>query len=74
MPALRRGPPARATAAAADPALPTPPPAAFRKRVRVNGAPRRALDLLGLVTVVVFAPTDLDLVSARPRSAAASST
>src|SRR5579859_5607100 len=55
------GTPARPTAAA-DPALPTPPPAAFRKRVRVNGAPRRALDLLGLVTVVVFAPTDLDLV------------
>jgi DNA replication and repair protein RecF len=51
---------------AADPALPAPPPAAFRKRVRVNGAPRRALDLLGLVTVVVFAPTDLDLVIGSP--------
>jgi DNA replication and repair protein RecF len=49
-----------------DPALPAPPPAAFRKRVRVNGAPRRALDLLGLVTVVVFAPTDLDLVIGSP--------
>ncbi len=60
------GTPARPTAAAADPALPTPPPAAFRKRVRVNGAPRRALDLLGLVTVVVFAPTDLDLVIGSP--------
>lgn len=58
------GTPARPTAA--DPALPAPPPAAFRKRVRVNGAPRRALDLLGLVTVVVFAPTDLDLVIGSP--------
>lgn len=58
------GTPARPSAA--DPALPTPPPAALRKRVRVNGAPRRALDLLGLVTVVVFAPTDLDLVIGSP--------
>lgn len=62
------GPPAEGTPArpAAEPALPTPPPAALRKRVRVNGAPRRALDLLGLVTVVVFAPTDLDLVIGSP--------
>lgn len=59
------GTPARPTTTA-DPALPAPPPAAFRKRVRVNGAPRRTLDLLGLVTVVVFAPTDLDLVIGSP--------
>ena len=38
----------------------------FRKRIRVNGAPRRAMDLLGQVTVVVFAPTDLDLVTGLP--------
>lgn len=39
---------------------------AFRKRVRVNGAPRRAMDLVGLAPVVVFAPTDLDLVIGGP--------
>jgi DNA replication and repair protein RecF len=39
---------------------------AFRKRVRVNGAPRRAMDLVGLAPVVVFAPTDLDLVTGGP--------
>ena len=50
----------------AIPALPTPPAAPFRKRIRVNGAPRRAMDLLGQVTVVVFAPTHLDLVTGPP--------
>ncbi len=39
---------------------------AFRKRVRVNGAPRRAMDLVGLAPIVVFAPTDLDLVIGGP--------
>ena len=38
----------------------------FRKRVRVNGAPRRAMDLVGMAPVVVFAPTDLDLVTGGP--------
>ncbi|HEY8323633.1 MAG TPA: DNA replication/repair protein RecF [Ktedonobacterales bacterium] len=38
----------------------------FRKRVRVNGAPRRAIDLVGTAPVVVFAPTDLDLVTGGP--------
>jgi DNA replication and repair protein RecF len=42
------------------------PPAPFRKRIRINGVPRRAMDLLGQVTVVVFAPTDLDLVIGSP--------
>jgi DNA replication and repair protein RecF len=50
---------------APDPALPQPP-AAFRKRIKVNGTPRRAMDLLGQVTVVVFAPTDLELVTGSP--------
>jgi DNA replication and repair protein RecF len=49
--------------APADERTPTP---AFRKRVRVNGAPRRAMDLVGLAPVVVFAPTDLDLVIGGP--------
>src|ERR1700694_1383032 len=43
------------------PTLPAPP-ATFRKRIKVNGTPRRAMDLLGQVTIVVFAPTDLELV------------
>lgn len=40
--------------------------AGFRRRVRVNGAPRRAIDLVGQAPVVVFAPTDLDLVTGGP--------
>lgn len=54
-----------APAHAAEPlaSLPTVP---FRKRIRVNGTPRRAMDLLGQVTIVVFAPTDLDLVIGSP--------
>ncbi len=48
-----------------DPKLPLPP-ATFRKRIKVNGTPRRAMDLLGQVTIVVFAPTDLELVTGSP--------
>ncbi|HKV86319.1 MAG TPA: DNA replication/repair protein RecF, partial [Ktedonobacterales bacterium] len=44
----------------------TPPPVPFRKRIKINGTPRRAMDLIGQVTVVVFAPTDLDLVIGSP--------
>ncbi len=55
---------ARATSGAASgPPLPAVP---FRKRIRVNGMPRRAMDLLGKVTVVVFAPTHLELVTGSP--------
>jgi DNA replication and repair protein RecF len=42
------------------------PAAPFRKRIRINGTPRRAMDLIGMVTVVIFAPTDLDLVTGSP--------
>jgi DNA replication and repair protein RecF len=59
----QEGAPART---ADNPDLPQPPPAAFRKRIRINGVPRRAMDLLGQLTVVVFAPTDLDLVIGSP--------
>ncbi|HEY7973826.1 MAG TPA: AAA family ATPase, partial [Ktedonobacterales bacterium] len=48
--------------ASASPGVATPPPVPFRKRIKINGTPRRAMDLIGQVTVVVFAPTDLDLV------------
>lgn len=53
-------------AANAGQTAPPMPGAPFRKRVRVNGVPRRAMDLLGNVTVVVFAPSHLDLVTGSP--------
>jgi DNA replication and repair protein RecF len=60
--------PASAVAQATSGAIASPPlPAVpFRKRIRVNGMPRRAMDLLGKVTVVVFAPTHLELVTGSP--------
>ena len=67
------GPPREGTPTAAplgpaspDVVAPPQPPAPFRKRIRVNGAPRRAMDLLGQATVVVFAPTDLEIVTGTP--------
>ncbi len=48
------------------PLVPPPPGAPFRKRIRINGVAHRAMDLLGQVTVVIFAPTDLDLVIGSP--------
>ena len=68
------GPPREGTPTATAPLAPgssdvvAPPqlPAPFRKRIRVNGAPRRAMDLLGQATVVVFAPTDLEIVTGTP--------
>lgn len=47
------------------PALPAPP--APRKRIKINGVPRRAVDLLGNAQVVLFAPPDLDLVAGAPQ-------
>ena len=41
-------------------------PARLSKRIRVNGAPRRALDLIGTLYVVLFSPEDLDLVTGGP--------
>ncbi len=68
--APREGTPAQMPASivapgAAVPPLPQPP-APFRKRIRVNGTPRRAMDLLGQATIVVFAPTDLEIVTGTP--------
>lgn len=37
-----------------------------RKRIKVNGVPRRALDLVGQATVVLFTPQDVDLVMGPP--------
>jgi DNA replication and repair protein RecF len=39
---------------------------AFRKRIQVNGVPRRALDLVGLMKVVLFMPEDVALVAGSP--------
>lgn len=58
--------PARSAASSALPAPPSPPAGALRKRIRVNGVPRRAMDLIGVATVVVFAPSHLDLVTGPP--------
>lgn len=57
---------ADATLASATGGAGAAPPGAFRKRIRVNGTPRRAMDLIGQMTVVVFAPSDLDLVAGEP--------
>ena len=43
-----------------------PPAVLPRKRIRVNGVPRRAMDLIGQITVVIFSPSDLDLVTGSP--------
>jgi DNA replication and repair protein RecF len=40
--------------------------ARFVKRVRVNGAARRAVDAIGLLNVVLFTPRDLELVDGGP--------
>ncbi len=37
-----------------------------RKRIKVNGNPRRAIDLVGQVNVVLFTPQDVDLVTGPP--------
>ncbi len=39
---------------------------AARKRVKINGSPRRAVDLIGQLNVVLFSPEDLDLVIGTP--------
>ncbi len=37
-----------------------------RKQVRINGVPKRALDLVGRLRVVLFLPEDINLVSGAP--------
>lgn len=37
-----------------------------RKQVRVNNIPRRAVDAVGTLRTVLFAPTDLDLITGTP--------
>lgn len=40
--------------------------AAIKKRVRLNGLPRRAADVVGQVKVVMFSAPDIDLVAGAP--------
>lgn len=41
-------------------------PVELSKRIKINGVPKRAMDLIGLVNVVMFSPQDLDLVAGAP--------
>jgi DNA replication and repair protein RecF len=45
---------------------PTGPSATVAKRFKVNGVPKRAFDVIGLVNVVHFAPQDVDLIVGSP--------
>lgn len=38
----------------------------FQKRIRINGIPRRAVDLVGQVNVVLFTAHDIDLIAGSP--------
>jgi len=38
----------------------------FRKQIRINGLPRRAIDLVGEMKVVLFLPQDIDLIAGSP--------
>ena len=40
--------------------------AAFVKQVKINGVPRRSMDLIGLLRAVLFLPADIELVSGAP--------
>ncbi|MBN1580089.1 MAG: DNA replication/repair protein RecF [Anaerolineae bacterium] len=41
-------------------------PGAYRKHIRLNGVPKRAMDLLGQVNVVLFVPQDIVLIDGSP--------
>ncbi len=41
-------------------------PGAWRKQLRVNGVARRALDAVGVLSVVLFLPEDIELVAGSP--------
>jgi DNA replication and repair protein RecF len=45
---------------------PAPGEERFGKRLRVNNAPRRAFDVIGLLNVVLFTPRDLEIVDGTP--------
>ena len=39
---------------------------AYRKHIRINGAPKRVMDLLGQVNAVLFVPQDIALIDGAP--------
>lgn len=41
-------------------------PRVSRKRIKLNGVPRRAMDIVGVVKIVLFSPQDLDLIAGAP--------
>jgi len=43
-----------------------PPHDRQRKRIKINGVPKKAIDLIGKVIVVLFSPNDLSLVDGSP--------
>jgi len=43
-----------------------PPHDRQRKRIKINGVPKKAIDLIGQVIVVLFSPNDLSLVDGSP--------
>jgi DNA replication and repair protein RecF len=69
------GPPAGGEVAGAEPAAPGvpngpslvgDPQPGLTKRLRLNGAPKRAADFVGQVNVVGFSPEDLELIAGSP--------
>jgi DNA replication and repair protein RecF len=44
----------------------TPANPVARKRIKINDIPRRAVDLVGQINVVLFTPEDVDLVTGEP--------
>ncbi|MDQ6659567.1 MAG: DNA replication and repair protein RecF, partial [Chloroflexota bacterium] len=58
-------PPNMAEQPASSNAIPVPA-TMQRKRVKINTIPKRAVDLIGKLNVVLFAPTDLSLVDGSP--------
>jgi DNA replication and repair protein RecF len=38
----------------------------LKKQIRINGVPKRVLDLIGQLNVVIFMPQDIDLVAGSP--------
>ena len=38
----------------------------FQKRIRINGIPRRAIDLVGQLNVVIFSSQDIELIGGAP--------
>ena len=38
------------------------------KRVRINGLPKRAVDMVGVLSAVLFSAEDIDLVTGSPQS------